>query len=141
MNDDLIAPCGMNCAVCSKYLAYVHGLKKSQCSGCRPDNKHCTYLFEKCAGINKNRSGNANAPFCFECELYPCKEIKRMDARYTKNYGMSTIENLNIIQTSGLEELMKIQIEKYRCHRCGDLISTHNKKCFNCDPINKLIEK
>ena len=138
---ELIAPCGMNCAVCSKYLAFKNGLKKSQCPGCRPGNKHCSYLFGKCSGVNANSPGNAQAPFCYECELYPCKEIKRMDTRYRKNYRMSTIENLETIRDSGLEKLIQVQIEKYRCERCGDLISTHNNQCFRCDPITKLIEK
>jgi hypothetical protein len=141
MKKIMLAPCGMNCAVCSKYLALANGLKMSQCSGCRPGNKHCSYLFEKCGGVNANRPGTTDAPFCFECELYPCKEIKRMDTRYRKNYRMSTIENLETIRESGLESLIRIQIEKYSCDRCDQLISTHNNKCFQCDTITKLIEK
>lgn len=33
--EELIAPCGMNCALCSRYLAFVNKLKRSQCIGCR----------------------------------------------------------------------------------------------------------
>ncbi len=138
---ELIAPCGMDCAVCSKYLAFINGMKKSQCPGCRPGNKHCTYLFEKCSGVNAGRTGNADAPYCFECEEYPCKELKRMDTRYRKNYSMSTIENLEIIQEAGLDGLIEVQIEKFSCDRCGSLISIHNLKCFQCDEITKLVEK
>ncbi|TAL24847.1 MAG: DUF3795 domain-containing protein [Nitrospirae bacterium] len=50
--ETLIAPCGMNCAICSRYLAYVYNLKRSQCVGCRPRNEKCAYLFGKCRGID-----------------------------------------------------------------------------------------
>jgi hypothetical protein len=35
VSKELIAPCGMNCAVCSRYLSYVNNVKPSQCAGCR----------------------------------------------------------------------------------------------------------
>jgi hypothetical protein len=87
ISEELIAPCGMNCAVCSRYLAYINDLKRSQCIGCRPRNERCTYLFEKCTGINNTSEGNT--VFCFECSQYPCKQINRMDDRYRNNYKMS----------------------------------------------------
>ncbi len=67
ISEELIAPCGMNCAICSRYLAYVNDLNLSQCAGCRPGNKKCSYLFDKCSGINAALEGNATAVFCFEC--------------------------------------------------------------------------
>ena len=135
----LIAPCGMNCAICSRYLSHLNDLKRSKCIGCRPGNKQCDYLFEKCTGINNVSKGNTS--FCFECEQYPCKEIKRMDKRYRKNYKMSVIENLETIRRVGVEKLIEQQYEKYCCQQCGGLISIHNKKCFKCEPITRLIEK
>ena len=63
--EELIAPCGMNCAICSRYLSYVNNLKKSQCIGCRTRNKRCTYLFKNCEGPKNISTGNAI--FCFEC--------------------------------------------------------------------------
>ncbi len=141
INEELIAPCGMNCAICSKYLAYVNNLNKSQCSGCRPSNKKCTYLFEKCSGINNSVVGNAIAKFCFECDQYPCKEINRMDTRYRKNYKMSVKKNLEAINNNCLADFAKDQYEEYYCPKCGGLISIHNKKCFKCDTITKLVEK
>jgi len=31
--------------------------------------------------------------------------------------------------------------QEYRCPECGDLISIHNRKCFKCDTITRLVEK
>ena len=138
---ELIAPCGMNCAICSNYLAYVNDLNKSQCAGCRTSNKKCAYLFGKCAGINHSIEGNAKAKFCFECDQYPCKEIDRMDRRYRENYGISIKENLGRIEKEGLMDFVEEQYNKHHCSKCGGMISVHNKKCFKCNTIIKLVEK
>ncbi len=45
------------------------------------------------------------------------------------------IENLIEIRENGLDVFLKKQHQKYVCQRCGDLISIHNKKCFNCGDI------
>ena len=136
---ELIAPCGMNCGICSRYLAYVNNLKKSQCAGCRPGNKRCDYLFAQCDGINHAAKGHAR--FCYECGHYPCKHIDRMDKRYRTNYGMSVKENLEYIKNRGIAEFVREQYQKYQCSKCGGLISIHNKKCFKCDTITRLVEK
>ena len=139
ISENLIAPCGMNCAICSRHLSYVNGLKRSHCIGCRPRNERCEYLFGKCLGINHTASGNA--VFCFECNYYPCKQIDRMDDRYRKNYKMSIKDNLEYIKKMGLGKFIEAQYEKYRCSRCGGLRSIHNNKCFKCDTITRLVEK
>ena len=136
---ELIAPCGMNCAICSRHLSYVNNLKRSQCVGCRRRNERCTYLFEKCMGINHTARGNA--AFCFECNQYPCKQIDRIDDRYRNNYGMSMKDNLEYIKKMGIGNFITEQYKKYRCSKCGGLISIHNRKCFKCDIITKLVDK
>ena len=131
----------MNCAICSRDLADVNNLKRSQCSGCWPGNKKCSYLFEKCSGINRSEKGNATARFCFECDQYPCKQMNRMDDRYRRNYGMSVKDNLESIQKIGVEKVAKDLRQKYRCPKCGGVISVHNRKCFKCDSITSLVKK
>ena len=139
-SEELIAPCGMNCAVCSRYLSGLNNLKKSRCPGCRAKKEKCFYLFDKCRGIN-NDVITSDADFCFNCDQYPCRQIKRMDDRYRKNYGMSIKDNLHHIKTEGIETFIEGQYEKYRCTECGGLISIHNGKCFQCETITKLIVK
>ncbi len=141
ISKELIAPCGMNCAICSRYLAYRHNLNRRQCRGCRSENKKCTYLFEKCTGINNGLDGNASAVFCYECNQYPCSQINRMNDRYRKNYSMSVKDNLDCINIMGIGKFTEDQYEKYRCLKCGGLVSVHNKKCFKCDKVTKLVEK
>ncbi len=141
ISEELIAPCGMNCAVCSKYLAYANNLNRSQCAGCRSCNKKCSYLFEKCSGINSALEGNAAAEFCFECRQYPCKQINRMDNRYKNSYKMSVKNNLEYISKNGIGAFIKAQYREHHCLKCGELISIHNGKCFKCETITKMVEK
>lgn len=139
ISEELIAPCGMNCAICSRYLAYVNNLKRSQCIGCRLKNERCTYLFKKFREINN--TAKDNIAFCFECSHYPCKQINRMDDRYRNNYQMSVKDNLAYIKKMGIDKFIEQQYKKYCCSKCGGLISIHNRKCFKCDTITKLVEK
>jgi len=141
ISEELIAPCGMNCAICSRYLAYINNLNRSHCFGCRPENKKCSYLFGKCSGINCTLEGNATAPFCYDCDKYPCKQIDRMDNRYRNNYKMSVKDNLEYINEMGIGKFIEEQYRIYRCTKCGGLISIHNRKCFKCETITRLIEK
>ncbi|MBN1780931.1 DUF3795 domain-containing protein [bacterium] len=139
MTEAMIAPCGMNCALCSRHLAGIHNLKRSQCPGCRPRNEGCAYLFKKCTGINHSAKGDA--AFCYECGQYPCEQIERIDKRYRKNYGMSMKDNLEYIREMGIRRFLDDQYEKHHCARCGGVISVHNGKCFQCDTINRLVDK
>jgi hypothetical protein len=139
ISEKLIAPCGMNCALCSRYLAYMNNLKRSQCTGCRSINKQCAVLKKKCTGGKNILKGNIS--YCFECGNYPCTKLNHLDERYRKNYRMSMIDNLEFIKKQGMTEFIKGQYQKHGCRKCGGLISTHNNKCFKCDTITKLVDK
>lgn len=133
----LIAPCGMNCAICSRYLAYKNKLpvvkgKIYHCSGCRPEDRKCV--------VQKNCTDNRKLlkreiDFCFKCNNFPCERLLKLDRRYRKNYNMSMVENLMNIKTDGLAKFVKKQSRKYKCPNCDGLISVHNGKCFACDYI------
>ncbi|MBN2488189.1 MAG: DUF3795 domain-containing protein [Methanosarcinaceae archaeon] len=141
IDPQLIAPCGMNCAICSSYLAYENEIprkrgKVTYCKGCRPRNKQCAFLKKRCEDELKLLKGDID--FCFECNCFPCEGLERLDQGYRKKYDMSMIENLNEIKETGISRFIKDQYEKYKCSECGNLISVHNKKCFVCDDIDSL---
>ena len=54
---------------------------------------------------------------------------------------MSVKDNLQVLRESGLDSLIEIQYQEHRCSRCDGLISVHNRKCFKCDTITRLVEK
>jgi hypothetical protein len=130
----LIAPCGMDCGICSHYLAYSHNFPKRkgvpQCSGCRERNKVCAFIKRDCALLKKN-----TIDFCFECKTFPCNNVKRMDKKYTERYNMSFIANLLFIKEKGINKFIQNQKRKYKCSGCGDMVCIHNNICYTCDPI------
>jgi hypothetical protein len=132
MEEVLIAPCGMNCALCSGYLAFKNdvksrGLKMAYCAGCRPRNKQCAFLKKHC-----QRLSGGEITYCYECPEFPCRNLKHLDKRYRTNYRMSVIENLEFIRENGVEKLLEKEAEKWRCPDCGGVICCHNGICFEC---------
>jgi hypothetical protein len=139
MNKELVAPCGMNCAVCSNYLALQNdvrakGVKLPYCKGCRPRNKQCSFVKKKCEKLMKN-----NVDFCYECTEFPCELIRKITKGYEK-YKVNMVENLYFIKEHGLDKFLESQKEKWRCPECGDLICCHNGICYHCG-LEKLRNK
>ena len=128
---ELIAPCGMNCAICKAYLAYTHGIprvrgKVTYCAGCLPRAKNC-YIKRGCAKLSKHQIQS-----CHQCDTIPCRHLDHLDKRYRERYGMSMVENLKMIKAKGMAGFLKNQQEKYKCPNCGDVVCVHDGKCYPC---------
>lgn len=137
MEEDLIAPCGMNCGVCVSYQALKNDLKhkgfsKQYCPGCLPRGKHCSFLNRHC-----ERLGKGLVRFCYECGDFPCVRLKALDKRYRESYHMSMIENLEFVKEQGMEKFLARETAKWRCPDCGQEICCHNGLCLNCS-LDKL---
>lgn len=140
MNEELIAPCGMNCAICSGYLAFKHDLKSKgirmpYCAGCRPRDKKCAFLKKRCSLLL-----NGKLDYCYKCSDFPCKRLEHLDKRYKNFFRMSMIENLQSIKTDGITKLLEEQEKKWKCPECGGVICCHNGICFDCG-LDRLINK
>jgi hypothetical protein len=140
MEEILIAPCGMNCALCSSYLAQKHDLKKqgilrSYCAGCRPRGKNCAFMKKNCELLAKGL-----VKYCYECADFPCRRLKALDKRYSTKYHMSMIENLQYIRDNGIKEFLGKEAEKWKCPECGGTVCCHNGLCFKCG-VDKLKAK
>lgn len=129
---ELIAPCGMNCMICSSYLALQHNLRLKgilmpTCSGCRPRDKKCAFIKKRCDHLMKNE-----VRYCYECETYPCEQLQKIDKRYRTLFRMSMIENLEVIKQYGVEKFLENDYIKWKCPECGGMRSCHNGICFQC---------
>ena len=136
LNKELIAPCGMNCGICSSYLAHKNSIPRkvvSNCIGCRARDKQCAFLKKKCRDDLKLLKGEIE--YCFECNPFPCEYLIKLDKSYRVKFGMSMIDNLNEIKEKGIDIFIENQENKYKCPKCNNLISVHSKKCFACDKI------
>ena len=132
-SQDLVAPCGMDCNVCSGHLAVANdvkskGVRISCCIGCRPRDKKCAFLKKKCKRLSEH-----SVQFCYECPDYPCDSLKQIDTRYRTFFRMSLLENLVSLQKNGMEPFLRSEEEKWRCPTCQGPVCCHNGLCFHCD--------
>ena len=140
MNEELIAPCGMNCGVCSGYLARKYdlrnkGIRMSYCSGCRPRDKRCSFLKKRCTLLL-----NSKVKYCYECNDFPCQWLNHIDKRYRMYFRMSMVENLESIKKTGIRQFLEKEEERWKCPECGGVICCHNGICFSCG-VSKLRDK
>ena len=117
----LIAPCGMDCAICTAYLR-----EKKRCEGCyspqRIERRHCAIF--SC----EQRSGR----YCHLCPEYTCRRITQLDKRYRTRYHMSMIGNLAVIRENGIRNFVKAERERWTCPACGGTIDVHQGSCVSC---------
>jgi hypothetical protein len=133
MDENLIAPCGMNCGLCRSYQVMNNDLKKQglnykYCPGCIPRGENCLHMGDQCDLL-----ADGLVRFCFECQNFPCKRLKALDKRYRTKYHMSMIDNLNFIQENGMESFLEKEATVWQCPLCGGLICCHNGLCLSCD--------
>jgi hypothetical protein len=120
INEDLIAPCGMNCGVCLAYLR-----EKNKCHGCREAEKNKPKTRVSCRiRICSKRKGK----YCFECTEFPCQRLRRLDKRYRTRYGMSEIENLEFIRLKGINSF--VESERKRWQSSKGLLCVHNREYY-----------
>ncbi len=129
---NLAAPCGMYCGTCRSYLLFKKDLlkergRKSGCKSCRIRNKNCSFIKKDCALIRKNE-----IEFCYECEKFPCQQLKNLDKRYREKYFVSLIENLKRNEKIGVEEWLQEQEKLYTCPNCEGEICVHDAECIDC---------
>ena len=140
MNEELIAPCGMNCGLCSGYLALKNdlrnkGIRMSYCTGCRPRDKRCSFLKKRCTLLM-----NSKVKYCYECNDFPCQWLNHIDKRYRMYFRMSMVENLESIKKNGIGQFLEKEEERWKCPECGGVICCHNGICFSCG-VSKLRDK
>jgi len=133
MTPDLIAACGINCGVCSLYLAYANKIRQAKgrirhCEGCNVVGGKCTRC--KTGKISK-------VEFCFECKDFPCDMLKRLEKRYKNGYARqeSPIDNLKYIKKYGMKKFLAEEREEWKCSKCGGVICVHNGKCYHCEKV------
>jgi hypothetical protein len=117
----LIAPCGMNCAICMAFLR-----EKNRCEGCYAPDRRCN---QRCTIFACDR---IRGRYHHDCAEYPCKRLRHLDERYRKKYGMSMIANLEAIRRDGIRAFVKTERERWTCPACGGTIDVHHGKCSAC---------
>ncbi len=129
----LIAPCGMNCALCASHLALRYDVKSKgvhipYCRGCQLRDKQCAFLKKQCSRLKLKQ-----VQYCYECPAFPCKNLRGLDTRYRSLFHMSMIENLQYIQDYGIQQFLEEEQKRWKCPACGEVLCCHNGLCFQCN--------
>jgi hypothetical protein len=123
----LIAPCGMNCGICSGYLR-----EKNRCGGCRSDDVLDACSIARCRIKNCESIRSGRIRYCFDCEMQTCRRLKDLDKRYRTRYGMSMMENLLNIRKNGIRKFAADEKRRWACPACGGTINVHRARCSLC---------
>jgi len=129
---DLIAPCGMNCRLCWSFIR-----ERNPCSGCRRPCRESTEKEKKhrssCRIKNCDQLSKGGAKYCSDkCSRFPCTRLKQLDERYKSKFGMSMLDNLMMINDTGIREFIRREKIKWTCPKCDELLSVHRSKCRFC---------
>ena len=130
MKVSMIAPCGLNCALCKRAL-----LADDLCPGCNgPDEHKPDYCATKCGVPRCEKRKTLPDRFCDQCPDYPCADIMEKETRYANAYRMleSPIGNLAYIRQHGMEAFLKRETERYTCPDCGGTICIQQSVCAVC---------
>jgi hypothetical protein len=128
MQANLIAPCGMNCALCSAYQR-----DKKRCHGCNRPDEGMPVSCTKCIIRNCKTIAENDSKLCYECDSFPCRRLKALDKRYSTKYSMSMIDNLTRIKEGGMDSFIEEQRERWDCKECGNPICVHKGHCMDCN--------
>ena len=123
----LIAPCGMNCSLCRAYVR-----NRKPCPGCHGNDDLKSKSCAMCRIKNCEIGEAGKFKYCFECEEFPCSQMKRLDKRYRTKYAMSMIDNLEYIKQFGIRSFVRQEKEKWACVDCGGVICVHKESCIFC---------
>jgi hypothetical protein len=128
MDKSLIAPCGMNCAICIGYLR-----DKNKCLGCREMSKGKPESCRRCTIARCKVLKENGMLFCSDkCEKFPCTRLKNLDKRYRAKYRMSMLENLEHIKKFGINKFIKSEEKRWQCPKCEKSLCVHRDFCLQC---------
>ena len=123
MSRDLVAPCGMNCNLCS----WVLDPAKPGCPGCRPRGRGCVHKKGLCPKLARRE-----IDFCYKCADFPCPSLLAIEARYMRAHHYSFVENLRFIRSRGMPAFLRRETKRHTCPDCGKLLTVHADKCPHC---------
>ncbi len=136
LKTQLIAPCGINCALCTAHLR-----TRNTCPGCRADEADKPATRVRCKMKTCGKSGKKGANFCFRCDEVPCDRLTLLDKRYRAKYHTSPIENLQLIKKVGVRKFLRRDTLRWKCAACGGTVCMHTGCCADCGTAKDFTER
>ena len=99
--------------------------------GCRLFNAKEPVSIARCKIRNCEIIQKGKVKYCFECDNFPCKNLRQLDKRYRTKYNMSEIENLEYIKKNGIRKFVSNEKTRWACSKCGGTICVHKGYCHS----------
>ena len=147
----LCAICGLFCGACTLYIGTredperIKDISKRlkteteewECDGCRTD-RLCYYCRNVC--YMKPCATEKGIDFCYECEEYPCDEIRKFQEE--RPHRIELWEAQERIKKVGYSKWFDEMMEHYSCPDCHTINSAYDIACRNCgqEPSCKYVE-
>lgn len=124
-----IAPCGINCSLCSGFLR-----KKNPCPGCNGPGGKPAYCTDCKIRLCPEKASESE--LCGTCAQYPCARMKSLRKRYALKYGVDIYENIASIRNGGMDAFIVLETKKWVCPACGEGLCMHKETCPRCEAPN-----
>lgn len=125
IDPSLLAPCGLNCGVCSRFQN-----RKNPCPGCRARLNEPDVYRRKC--VMRACTAVKGIDHCGQCGSAPCKRLKAFEKRYSEGYGISPLSDARFAANAGTTALLERHRQTYTCPDCGGVIDLHYGRCSGC---------
>lgn len=144
VKEELLAPCGLYCGVCSIYIAHRDNNEKFKhvllpvyrafaksiddiaCTGCLSSG----VVFSVCRACSiKKCNEEKGTKGCYQCNDFPCKFINNFPVPVAKEVMMRTIP---FWRENGTEKFVEEEEKRYICPECGNSLFRGVKKCNKC---------
>lgn len=142
----LAGTCGIYCGSCPFYRAYHDNdiafqkgladlykcdVEDVRCNGCSSEEgcqtKEIFYPGKDCPV--KQCSQQRGLSFCYECNEFPCEELKKISKKMHDYCNMNLIENLRAMKELGVGQWLLTQDRIWTCKVCGSKLNSHDKIC------------
>ena len=129
-NENLVSPCGLYCGACPA-IKPASGSKKPsmQCDGCLGGGRLAAHA-ERCE-IKECAVVKSKTRRCSECPEFPCSIITDFNNDGVPHHG-EVLENLRQLQTMGITEWTKHEIDRWSCSKCSTMLSWYDAECPSC---------
>lgn len=144
VKEELLAPCGLYCGVCSIYIAhrdnnikfkerllpvykaFAKGIDDIACTGCLSSG----IIFPVCRVCAiKKCTQEKGIEGCHQCDEFPCKYINNFPIRVGKKVILRTIPTWREL---GTEKFVEEEEKRYHCPNCGNQLFRGAKRCNQC---------
>ena len=155
--ENLIAACGIYCGVCPSYINkhgddkqikmrlektgsfeqlrpdikwFTNFMNKQSCDGCLSGGKlagHCQNCNIRLCALKKQKDAR-----CTDCKELPCENIMNLINMGNYPHRQDYLTNLKKLRKMSAEKLVKNEVKRWSCTKCGKPVSWYDPECVEC---------